>query len=80
MAELNYGTEKMDQYRRSADRVGEPEPSFQLCPDTVHSALSELIAGMLRCASVSLWQKEAPKMRPLGRENDETPTGRIPTQ
>ena len=28
MAELDYGKEKMDQYRRSADRVGEPQPSF----------------------------------------------------
>ena len=36
MAEINYGKQKMDQYRRSADRVREPEPSFQLCPDTVH--------------------------------------------
>ncbi len=35
MAELDYGKEKMDAYRRSADRVGEPAPSFQLCPGTV---------------------------------------------
>ena len=28
MAELDYGKEKMDPYRRTADRVGEPQPSF----------------------------------------------------
>ena len=28
MAELDYGKEKMDMYRRSADRVREPRPSF----------------------------------------------------
>jgi len=32
MAEKDYGKEKMDQYRRSADRVGEPSPSFSLFP------------------------------------------------
>ena len=31
MAELDYGKEKMDQYRRSADRVGEPQPTLELC-------------------------------------------------
>jgi len=31
MAELDYGKEKMDQYRRSADRVREPQPTFELC-------------------------------------------------
>ena len=35
MAELDYGKEKMDTYRRSADRVGEPQPSFELCPGRV---------------------------------------------
>ena len=40
MAEMDYGKQKMDQYRRSADRVREPEPSFQLCPDTVHQSSS----------------------------------------
>ena len=35
MADLDYGKEKMDQYRRSADRVGEPEPTLELCPDRV---------------------------------------------
>ena len=33
MAELDYGKEKMDRYRRSADRVREPQPTLQLCPD-----------------------------------------------
>ena len=28
MAELDYGKEKMDRYRRSPDRVGEPAPAF----------------------------------------------------
>ena len=35
MAELDYGKEKMDAYRGSADRVREPAPSFQLFPGTV---------------------------------------------
>ena len=35
MAQLDFGKEKMDAYRRSADRVGEPAPSFELCPGTV---------------------------------------------
>ncbi len=35
MAELGFGKENMDVYRRSADRVGEPAPSFELCPGTV---------------------------------------------
>ena len=35
IAEMDYGKEKMDSYRRGADRVREPAPSFQLCPDTV---------------------------------------------
>ena len=30
MAELDYGKKKMDQYRRSADRVREPSPTLQL--------------------------------------------------
>ena len=33
MAELYYGKEKMDRYRRSADRVREPQPTLQLCLD-----------------------------------------------
>jgi len=35
MAEKDYGREKMDQYRRRADRVREPAPSFSLFPDGV---------------------------------------------
>ena len=35
MAELDYGTEKMDQHRRSADRVGEPHPTLECCRDKV---------------------------------------------
>ena len=33
MAELDYGKEKMDQHRRSADRVCEPQPTLELCRD-----------------------------------------------
>lgn len=35
MAELDYGKEKMDHYRRSADRVSEPQPTLELCPNRV---------------------------------------------
>ena len=33
VAEKDYGKKKMDQYRRSADRVREPSPSFSLVPE-----------------------------------------------
>ena len=35
MAELDYGKEKMDRHRRSADRVGEPQPTLELGRDKV---------------------------------------------
>ncbi len=35
MAEQDYGKEKMDQYRRSPDRVSEPSPKLELCLDGV---------------------------------------------
>jgi len=35
MAELDFGKEKMDAYRRAADRVGEPARSFELSPGRV---------------------------------------------
>ncbi len=35
MAEMDYGKDKMERYRRSADRVREPKPSFPLFPDRV---------------------------------------------
>ncbi len=38
MAEIDYGKGKMEQYRRAADRVGEPKPSFPLFPDRVHES------------------------------------------
>ena len=41
MAEMDYGKDKMERYRRyrrSADRVGEPKPSFQLFPDRVQES------------------------------------------
>ena len=38
MAELDFGKEKMDQYRSSADRVGEPLPAFEPGVDGAHSA------------------------------------------
>jgi hypothetical protein len=34
MAKLDFGKEKMEAYRRTTDRVGEPAPSFELCPGT----------------------------------------------
>ncbi len=40
MAELDFGKEKMDAYRRSTDRVGEPAPSFELSPGTVEPPVS----------------------------------------
>ena len=42
MAELDYGKEKMDRYRRSADRAREPSPTLQLRPDGVHPCWSQL--------------------------------------
>jgi hypothetical protein len=33
MAELDFGKEEMDQYRRRADRVREPSPAFSLFRD-----------------------------------------------
>ena len=38
MAEMDYGKDKMERYRRSANRVREPKPSFLLVPDGVRSA------------------------------------------
>jgi len=35
IAELDFGKDKMDAYRRSGDRVGEPAPSFELSPGRV---------------------------------------------
>ena len=32
MAELDFGKEEMDQYRRRDDRVREPSPAFSLFP------------------------------------------------
>ena len=34
LAEKDFGREKMNAYRGSSDRVGEPLPSFELCPGT----------------------------------------------
>jgi len=53
MVEKDYGKEKMDQYRRSADRVREPAPSFSLFPDGGHEMgpfdlLSDLPRGTRR--------------------------------
>ncbi|TDI37478.1 MAG: hypothetical protein E2P02_22640 [Acidobacteria bacterium] len=51
MAELDFGKETIDEYRRSADRVGEPTPSFELSPGRVETPhhvsvlLSELPNG-----------------------------------
>jgi len=37
MAELDFGKETIDEYRRSADRVGESTPSFELSPGRVET-------------------------------------------
>ena len=38
MAEMDYGKDKMERYRGSADRVRESEPSFPLFPDRVQES------------------------------------------
>ena len=38
MAEMDYGKDKMERYRRSADRVREPKPSFPLFPGRVQES------------------------------------------
>ena len=46
MAEMDYGKEKMDQYRRSADRVREPLPSFIFFPDGVQELQPRRVAAV----------------------------------
>ena len=48
MAEMDYGKDKMDQYRRSADRVREPSPSFLLFPDGVQEMGPFALLGDMR--------------------------------
>ena len=43
-AELYYGKEKMNRYRRSADRVREPQPTLQLRPDVVEPPTHDYIS------------------------------------
>ena len=50
MAEKDYGKEKMDQYRRSADLVREPSPSFSLFPDGVQKMRPFVLRSDLRRA------------------------------
>ena len=38
MAEMDYGKDKTERYRRSADRVREPKPSFLLFPERVQES------------------------------------------
>jgi len=45
MAEKDYGKKKMDQYRRSADTVREPSPSFELRPDGARHLTQRRAAG-----------------------------------
>jgi 5-methylcytosine-specific restriction endonuclease McrA len=40
MAELDYGRKKMDRYRGSGDRVGEPLATLELCPERVATSFS----------------------------------------
>ena len=39
MAEMDYGKDKMEQYRRSGELIGEPKPSFLLFPDRAQESL-----------------------------------------
>jgi hypothetical protein len=52
MAEMDYGKDKMEQYRRSADRVGEPKPSLPLFPERVALAVS---THPQSCARAGVW-------------------------
>ncbi len=45
MAEKDYGKKKMDPYRRSADTVREPAPSFELRPDGAQHPSQHRAAG-----------------------------------
>ncbi len=45
LAELYYGKEKMDRYRRSTDRVREPQPTLQLRPDGVGPPTHDYISA-----------------------------------
>ena len=47
MAEMDYGKDKMERYRRSTDRVREPKPSFQLFPDRVQESSPLRVAVQL---------------------------------
>jgi hypothetical protein len=58
MAELDYGKDKMDRYRRAADHVREPQPTLELGPDGVAQYVSSSVPQSLRlpgCPS-SLWR------------------------
>ncbi|GMR22673.1 MAG: hypothetical protein BMS9Abin37_1039 [Acidobacteriota bacterium] len=46
MAEKVYGKEKMAQYRRPADAVREPAPSFELRPDGAQHPFQHRAAGL----------------------------------
>ena len=52
MAEMDFGKEKMDAYRGPADRVGEPRPSFELCPDTPSTGTSRSLTWSRRIRSL----------------------------
>jgi len=48
MARMDFGKEKMDAYRGSAGRVGEPQPSFELCPGTPWRSSGVVFATNIR--------------------------------
>ena len=66
MAELDFGKETMDAYRRSADRVGEPVQSFELSPGRVEprplvavpagQASQSLFHAVFNCFSHAPWK------------------------
>lgn len=51
-AELDYGKETMDPYRRSADRVGEPVPTFGLRPERERAAPSSRQPLLVRMSAL----------------------------
>ncbi|GMR22655.1 MAG: hypothetical protein BMS9Abin37_1019 [Acidobacteriota bacterium] len=57
-AELYYGKDKMDRYRRSADRVREPQSTLQLCPGRVGTGSSRWLRERLS------------RLSPFGSSND----------
>ena len=56
MAEMDYGKDKMERYRRSVDRVREPKPSFPLFPGRARAGLRWEIGFRYNACRASSWQ------------------------